>query len=91
MHERGITDIESLIKTHLLSREQAVRHAENLARQPDTEEERKLCATINHREKRGTDKYKATGISIITLINWTTTASSTICASSLKISTPTIT
>lgn len=60
MHERGITDIESLIKTHLLSREQAVRHAENLARQPDTEEERKLCATINHREKRGTDKYKAT-------------------------------
>lgn len=59
MHERGITDIESLIKTHLLSREQAVRHAENLARQPDTEEERKLCATINHREKRGTDKYKA--------------------------------
>lgn len=32
MHERGITDIESLIKTHLLSREQAVRHAENLAR-----------------------------------------------------------
>ena len=55
MHERGITDIESLIKTHLLSREQAVRHAENLARQPDTEEERKLCATINHREKRGTD------------------------------------
>lgn len=61
MHERGITDIESLIKTHLLSREQAVRHAENLARQPDTEEERKLCATINHREKRGTDKYKAIG------------------------------
>lgn len=51
MHERGITDIEGLLKTHLLSREQAVRHAENLAREPDTEEERKLCDTINHHER----------------------------------------
>lgn len=59
MHERGITDIEGLIKTHFLSREQAVRHAENLARQPDTEEERKLCATINHREKNDKGKYTA--------------------------------
>ena len=41
--------------------------------------------------KQYTDKTAGTGISIITLINWTTTASSTICASSLKISTPTIT
>ena len=69
MHERGITDIESLIKTHLLSREQAVRHAENLARQPDTEEERKLCATINHREKRGTDKYKAIGAAAFVIVS----------------------
>ena len=69
MHERGIADIESLIKTHLLSREQAVRHAENLARQPDTEEERKLCATINHREKRGTDKYKAIGAAAFVIVS----------------------
>lgn len=69
MHERGITDIKSLIKTHLLSREQAVRHAENLARQPDTEEERKLCATINHREKRGTDKYKAIGAAAFVIVS----------------------
>lgn len=69
MHERGITDIESLIKTQLLSREQAVRHAENLARQPDTEEERKLCATINHREKNDKGKYTALGVATFVIVS----------------------
>lgn len=56
MYERGIIDIEGLINTHLISKEQAVKHAENLSRRPDTEEERMLCDVINHRGKTGKDK-----------------------------------
>ena len=66
MHERGITDIEGLINTHLISREQAVKHAENLSRRPDTEEELKLCDVINHRGK--TSKNILWGVCAFALI-----------------------
>lgn len=68
MHERGITDIESLIKLTFKQRTSSPACG-NLARQPDTEEERKLCATINHREKRGTDKYKAIGAAAFVIVS----------------------
>lgn len=70
MHERGITDIEGLIKTNLISKEQAVKHAENLAHQADTDEERQLCMTMNpHDEKKssGKKRYIAIGLSSFAL------------------------
>lgn len=49
MRDRGITNLDELIKTHLISEEQAVRHASNLAHEADTAEEKQLCAVINHK------------------------------------------
>lgn len=75
MRDRGITNLDGLIKTHLISEEQAVRHAANLAHEADTTEEKQLCIAINSKpqpqkksKKRLVAACAAIGATIATVI-----------------------